>query len=350
MIGRHREDAIIVDAFINRWSRTESAERTNAAPFLIELCDLLGLGRPEPATGSRGAYRFERGVLHREDDRETTRRIDLYKRGCFILEAKQGASPPPQPELFTLSAETARRQMVRSSVAWNEHMTRALGQARGYVGDLPGDEPAPPFLIVCDVGFCFDVYADFSGTGRHYSQFPDRKGFRIYLPELRDPAIRARLAPSGPTRSRSTRRGAGRRSRWRSPSCSPALPRAGAAARAGRRRDLPDALLFCMFAQSVGLLPQADTFTGILDRCRVAPDKFAILVGDLWRAMNAGGVSIAAEARGAPVQRWSVRATARTAASRWRPARTRSACSPLHPDATGGTWSRPSSARCWRTR
>ncbi len=292
-----RDAPIIVDAFINRWSRTESAERTNAAPFLIELCDLLGLDRPEPATGSRGAYRFERGVLHREDDRETTRRIDLYKRGCFILEAKQGASPAPQPELFTLSAETARRQMVRSSVAWNEHMTRALGQARGYVGDLPGDEPAPPFLIVCDVGFCFDVYADFSGTGRHYSHFPDRKGFRIYLPELRDPDIRARLAAI-----------------WTDPlSLDPARRRTEVTleiaqllarlARGLEQRHAPDAVatflmrcLFCMFAQSVGLLPQPDTFTGVLDRCRVAPDKFAILVGDLWRAMNAGGVSIAAEA------------------------------------------------------
>jgi hypothetical protein len=296
VIGPHR-NAIIVDAFINRWSRTESAERTNAPPFLIELCDLLGLDRPEPATGSRGAYRFERGVLHREDDRETTRRIDLYKRGCFILEAKQGASPTPQPELFTLSAETARRQTVRSSVAWNEHMTRALGQARGYVGDLPVDEPAPPFLIICDVGFCFDIYADFSGTGRHYSHFPDRAGFRIYLPELRDPNIRKRLVAI-----------------WTDPlSLDPARRRTEVTreiaqllarlARGLEQRHAPDAVatflmrcLFCMFAQSVGLLPQPDTFTSILDRCRAAPDKFAILVGDLWRAMNTGGVSAAAEA------------------------------------------------------
>lgn len=292
-----RRSAINVDAFIERWSRTESAERTNAPPFLIELCDLLGLDRPEPATGSRGAYRFERGVQHHEDDRQTTRRIDLYKRGCFILEAKQGASPMPQPELFTPSAETARRQTVRSSVAWNQHMTRALGQARGYVADLPVDEPAPPFLIVCDVGFCFDIYADFSGTGRHYSHFPDRTSFRIYLPDLRDPAICARLAAI-----------------WTDPlSLDPARRRTEVTreiaqllarlARGLEQRHAPDVVatflmrcLFCMFAQSVGLLPQPDTFTAILDRCRTAPDKFVILVGDLWRAMNAGGVSAAAEA------------------------------------------------------
>ena len=31
------------DAFIARWSTAEQAERTNAPPFLIDLCDLLAL-------------------------------------------------------------------------------------------------------------------------------------------------------------------------------------------------------------------------------------------------------------------------------------------------------------------
>ena len=298
---------ITPDAFIHRWSRTESAERTNAAPFLLDLCDLLGLDRPEPASGSRGAYRFERGVTHRADERETTRRIDLYKRGCFILEAKQGASPLPQPELFALSAETGRqayRQTVRNTVAWNQHMTRALGQARGYVGDLPADEPAPPFIIVCDIGFCFDVYADFSGTGRHYSHFPDREGFRLYLPDLLDPAIRARLAAI-----------------WTDPAAlDPARRRTEVTrdiaqllarlARALERRHAPNTVatflmrcLFTMFAQSTGLLPKPDTFTTILDRCRDDPARFIVFVGELWRAMNTGGISIAADA--APIRRFN---------------------------------------------
>ncbi len=151
-----------IDGFIARWTDAEQAERTNAPPFLIELCDLLGVERPAPARGGSGDYRFERSVTHHAGDtRETTRRIDLYKRGCFILEAKQGANTVRQPELFTLHAEATRRQTVRNSLGWGQHMLRAKGQAEGYVRDLPGDEPAPPFLIVCDIGFCFDVYADF---------------------------------------------------------------------------------------------------------------------------------------------------------------------------------------------
>ena len=54
--------------------------------------------------------------------------------------------------------------------------------------------------------------------------------------------------------------------------------------------------LFSMFAQSVGLLPTPDTFTALLDRCGAHPEKFVPLVGDLWRAMNTGGLSIAADA------------------------------------------------------
>lgn len=51
----------------------------------------------------------------------------------------------------------------------------------------------PPFILVCDVGHCIEVYADFSGQGKNYTQFPDRQGFRIFLEDLRKPEIRERL-------------------------------------------------------------------------------------------------------------------------------------------------------------
>jgi len=104
-----------IDDFIARWTAAEQAERTNAPPFLIELCGLLGIEPPPPARGGTGSYRFERSVTHRhEDARETTRRIDLYKHDCFILEAKQGANVIA-PELFALQGEATRRQAVRNS-------------------------------------------------------------------------------------------------------------------------------------------------------------------------------------------------------------------------------------------
>ena len=64
-------------------------------------------------------------------------------------------------------------------------MRNARKQAEDYAFRLPADHPAPPFIIVCDVGYVFEVYADFSGSGRAYGHFPDRKGFRIRLEDLR---------------------------------------------------------------------------------------------------------------------------------------------------------------------
>src|SRR5690606_16185606 len=49
------------------------------------------------------------------------------------------------------------------------------------------------FLIICDVGHCLELFADFSGQGKNYRQFPDRAGFRIYLDDLRDEAVRRML-------------------------------------------------------------------------------------------------------------------------------------------------------------
>ena len=82
-----------VESFIERWTaRTGGAERANYALFLVELCDLIGVGRPDPAgeeTG-RNDYVFERAVRFRHDDGSTSPgRIDLYNKGCFVLEAKQ---------------------------------------------------------------------------------------------------------------------------------------------------------------------------------------------------------------------------------------------------------------------
>lgn len=57
--------------------------------------------------------------------------------------------------------------------------------------DLPRPDPASHATTEND--YVFEVYADFSGSGRAYSPFPDRKGFRIRLDDLRDPAVVERL-------------------------------------------------------------------------------------------------------------------------------------------------------------
>src|SRR3982751_1334163 len=83
-----------LDDFIARWKESGAAERANFQPFLGELCDVLGVARPEPAQADdeHNAYVFERAVtFHNPDGTTSAGRIDLYKRGCFVMEAKQGS-------------------------------------------------------------------------------------------------------------------------------------------------------------------------------------------------------------------------------------------------------------------
>jgi len=118
-----------VEKFILRWDGTGMAEQANYIPFLSELCEeVLGLQRPDAATGSGGSYRFERGVVHNEADGSTsTRRIDLYRRGCFVCEAKQGGTPHRQAALFGKGSEAQHRANVRNTPAWVRHMQKAKG-------------------------------------------------------------------------------------------------------------------------------------------------------------------------------------------------------------------------------
>jgi|SRR5687767_10586495 len=180
-------------SFVERWRNSGAAERANYALFLSELCDYLEVPRPHPsvAEDSQNHYVFERPVTFRHPTGLTsTGFIDLYKRSCFVLEAKQGSAPPEPALLF----ETRRRgTAVRGTAGWDEAMLRARNQAEQYAKALPAAEGWPPFLIIVDVGYSIELFADFSGTGKAYVPFPDSLTHRILLAELDSAPIRDRL-------------------------------------------------------------------------------------------------------------------------------------------------------------
>ncbi len=182
-------------------------------------------------------------------------------------------------------------------------MLNARQQAEQYAKALPASEGWPPFLIVCDVGHCFEIYADFTGQGKNYAQFPDRQGFRIYLEELRDEKIRERFASYGSIHISSIRRRSPRRPRARSrerlAKVSKHLEEAAGAD--GKKLYDPEQValflmrcLFTMFAEDVELLPK-DSFRELLKRCVEKPALFTRLVGQLWEAMDKGGFAYAIE-------------------------------------------------------
>lgn len=105
-------------AFISRWSAVGARERSNYVLFLTELCALLELPPPDPtgADTAGNAYVFERAVpLHQPDGKTTTGFIDLYRRGCFVLEAKQYAdAAPDMPEFARQLADVRNPELTTS--------------------------------------------------------------------------------------------------------------------------------------------------------------------------------------------------------------------------------------------
>ena len=268
--------------------------------FLSELCDVLGVPRPDPASAvtEQNDYVFER-LVRRTDG--TTGRIDLYRRDAFVLEAKQSRQTDPSgrrgekfvetsPDQSRLDLPTAPEPLGRRSArrGWDVLMVNARRQAEDYARDLPQHHGWPPFVLVCDVGHAIEVYADFRRMGK-YEQFPDRQGFRIYLEDLRDEKIRERLRciwldPHGldPTRrsAKATREIAGRLAQV-SKSLEKTHPPEEVAHFLMR-------CLFTMFAEDVDLLPEA-SFQGLLQDCVASPASFAPLLDELWRTMDTGG-------------------------------------------------------------
>ncbi|HEX8096562.1 MAG TPA: type IIL restriction-modification enzyme MmeI, partial [Pyrinomonadaceae bacterium] len=198
-------DADAVSNFIARWKTSGAGERANYQLFLSELCELLGMPRPEPARADdeQNAYVFERAVtFHNGDGSTSTGRIDLYRRGCFVLEAKQGSERHSEAApLFAGVAETAqaggrrarRGTAVRGTRGWDVAMREARGQAEQYVRALPPEEGNPPFIVVTDVGYSIELYSDFSRAGKTYVPFPDSRSHRVLIEDLAREEIRERL-------------------------------------------------------------------------------------------------------------------------------------------------------------
>lgn len=198
---------IDIDAFVAQWRDTGGSELANTQSFINGLCALIDV---EPPQGSRSDdahndYVFERRVFQDNGDGTTSfGRIDAYKRNCFILEAKQGSEADRAAEargdadldLFgqTASVRIKRGTARRGTPGWAKAMVQAKGQAERYAKALPTEHGWPPFLLVADIGYCIEVYADFTGTGKAYAQFPDRSRYRIMLEDLRDDKVRERLA------------------------------------------------------------------------------------------------------------------------------------------------------------
>jgi hypothetical protein len=107
-----------VEQFITHWKDAKGGERAQSQSFLNDLCDLLEVERPKD-----GEYKFEYAI--RGD--KATDFVDLYKRGCFVLESKQSRAKGgkilawrlwPRSNRSSLPVPWSRRRLLWLHLRW----------------------------------------------------------------------------------------------------------------------------------------------------------------------------------------------------------------------------------------
>ena len=232
--------------FIAKWRDSELKERSGSQEHFIDLCRLLGEPTPAEADPTGDRYCFERGA---RKDSGGDGWADVWKRHHFAWEYK------------------GRRA----------NLDAAFAQLRQYALALEN----PPLLIVSDMAR-FRIRTNWTNSVSETHEFA--------LDDLADAAVRDKLkwAMSDPERLRpgESRQALTERAAATFADLAQSLRERGHAPQAVAH--FVNRLVFCMFAEDVGLLPN-DMFARMLEQARKRPDEFAALAKDLFGAMSAGG-------------------------------------------------------------
>ena len=232
--------------FIAKWRVSELKESSAAQEHFIDLCRLLGEQTPAEDDPKGDHYCFERGA---RKDGGGKGWADVWKRHHFAWEYK----------------------------GKHKNLDAAFRQLRQYTLALDN----PPLLIVSDMAL-FRIYTNWTNSVSETHEFA--------LEDLVDAANRDKLkwAMSDPERLRP---GESRQDITERAAATFAL----LAHSLRRRGHDPQAvahfinrLVFCMFAEDVGLLPD-QMFTRMLEQARKKPEDFSTMARDLFGAMSSGG-------------------------------------------------------------
>ena len=232
--------------FITKWRASALKERSAAQEHFIDLCRLLGEPTPAEADPTGEAYCFERGA---RKDTGGDGWADVWKRHHFAWEYKGQRS----------------------------NLDTAFEQLRQYALALEN----PPLLIVSDM-HRFRIRTNWTNSVSRMYEFE--------LNDLADLATRDKLkwAMSDPDRLRpgETRQSLTERAAASFATVAQRLRDRGHDSHAVAR--FVNRLVFCMFADDVGLLP-VQMFTRMLQQARRSPDDFASMAGELFEVMASGG-------------------------------------------------------------
>jgi type II restriction/modification system DNA methylase subunit YeeA len=234
--------------FVQKWAPSELRERQGSHEHFLDLCRLLDEATPAEADPSGKSYCFDAGV------EKTTGEggfADVWKKGCFGWEYK----------------------------GRHKSLTDAYAQLQRYSDSLLN----PPLLIVSDMDEIV-IHTNFTNTVHEVHRVSlsglllvERR--RLLKWAFTEPM---RLRP-GMTSRDLTEKAAGQfaeiAQRLRSPQ---------GLYDPQRVAHFMNKLLFCMFAEHIGLLASS-MFTRLLRLSSRKPSLFADLARDLFRAMKDGG-------------------------------------------------------------
>lgn len=233
--------------FLTKWRNVELKERSASQAHFIDLCRLLGEDDPIAADPKGDWFTFEKGAAKTSGGEGWA---DVWRKGCFAWEYKGRAA----------NLDKAFDQLLRYSIALE----------------------SPPLLIVSDMER-IRVHTNWTNTVQQVHE--------IKLEDLADAAKRELLRAcfEDPERLRPAK-------------TRQMLTEEAArefAALAQRLRDggneghtvahFVNRLVFCMFAEDVGLLP-GNMFTRMLEASRSSPTQFADHARTLFGAMKSGGM------------------------------------------------------------
>lgn len=235
-----------VAEFIAKWRNVALTERASSQSHFNDLCSLVGHMDPVSADPRGTWFTFERGAAKATGGDGWA---DVWKKGHFGWEYK----------------------------GRHKDLNAAYGQLLLYQGALEN----PPLLVTCDTDRIV-VHTHFPNTPGEIHELTleglaDPEQFSVLRAVFHDPE---RLRP-GKTIQVITEEAAG----WITDIAQALRARAIPATRVAR---FLDRVVFCLFAEDVGLLPER-IFTRVIENTRRDPARFRATVGGLFTAMATGG-------------------------------------------------------------
>lgn len=235
-----------ISEFITKWRRVELTERSASQQHFLDLCEAMDHPRPAEADPLGEWFTFERGADKQGGGKGWA---DVWKRGFFGWEYKGKHK----------NLETAYNQLLKYREALEN----------------------PPLLVVCDMDRIV-VHTNFTATAKRIYDIPLEelsapRNIEIVRHLFHDPE---KLRPGATSATITTE----------------VARRLAEIAQSLRARGLDpsdvarflDRIVFCLFAEDVGLLPKS-LFSRIVEKSSRNPERFAKLIGQLFEAMAEGG-------------------------------------------------------------